>query len=196
MGTIQAAPLVSLALALVKAGRLENFIETGTYLGTTMPWASTTFRKVWTIEINPDYQRQAKINAGNVANVSFLLGNSRDRIAEVCGALDGPALFWLDAHAGAGYFGPDENCPLLEELQAVFGSPHPHCILVDDARAFLAAPPPPFDYRKWPSLDQIMAVVLARSGYHVTAIADVLIIVPADLRDVVAQWCTQIRPTI
>ena len=71
-----------------------------------------------------------------------------------------------------------------------------HCILVDDARAFVAPPPPPFDHRKWPSRDEIIAVVLRRGSYHVAVISDVMAVVPAALRDVVAQYAFQVRPKI
>jgi hypothetical protein len=196
VGAIHEDPLASLGSALAIAGNLRSFIETGTFMGASLPWASKTFERVWTVEINPEYQRQAMLQVGPLPNVEFLLGNSKDHIARLCGALDGPALFWLDAHAGAGYFGPNENCPLLEELDAVLSSGDRHCILVDDARAFVAPPPPPFDYRKWPSLDEIMRVLLARPGYHIVVITDVLIAVPAALRDLVAQYVFAVRPKI
>ena len=196
MGSIHVEPLASLSYSLAQAGGLRRFVETGTYLGASLPWASKNFERVWTVEINPAYQRQAILTVGPLPNVTFLLGNSRDHIDKICTEIDGPALFWLDAHAGAGFFGPNENCPLLDELKAVLASNQPHCILVDDARAFVAPPPPPFDYRKWPALDEVMRVVLTKPGYHVSIINDVLIAVPATLRDLVAQYVFAVRPTI
>ena len=68
---------------------------------------------MWTIEINADYQRKAMETVGALPNVGFLLGNSKDHITRVCNQIDGPALFWLDAHAGAGFFGPNENLSLI-----------------------------------------------------------------------------------
>ncbi len=196
MGSIHLEPLASLGTSLARAGRLRSFVETGTFQGASLKWAAANFERVWTVEINPDYQRQAMQAVGPLPNVTFLLGNSRHHIAEICSELDGPALFWLDAHAGAGFFGPNENCPLLNELEAVLASDRPHCILVDDARAFVAPPPPPFDYRKWPSLDEVMRVLLTRPGYHVTVISDVMIAVPGALRDLVAQYVFAVRPQI
>jgi len=98
-------------------------------------------------------------------NVEFALGNSAQQLGSVCPALAGPALFWLDAHAGAGFFGAADNCPLLDELEPCLEGPRAdHCILIDDARAFVAPPPPPFGHRKWPSLDEVIAVPLCRGG--------------------------------
>ena len=72
-----------------------------------------------------------------------MLGNSAAELGRICPLLTGPALFWLDAHAGAGFFGSDDNCPLLDEIDACLVEARAeHCILIDDARAFVAPPPP------------------------------------------------------
>jgi hypothetical protein len=196
MGSIHRPPLSSLALALAQAGALKQFVETGTFQGDSLTWASQNFDRVWTIEISAEYQAQAKTKVGALPNVEFLLGDSAAELSKVCARLQGPALFWLDAHAGAGFFGTEDNCPLLAELEACLGGTEAHCILIDDARAFVAPPPPPFDYRKWPGLDEVVAVALRRGGYHVAVISDVVAVVPAALRDVVARYCFQVRPRI
>jgi hypothetical protein len=196
MGSIHLPPLSELAMALAGAGGLRQFVETGTYTGQSLSWAARNFDRVWTIEVNADYHAQAKQNVGPLPNVTFRLGDSAQEISRICSELRGPALFWLDAHAGAGFFSGQDDCPLLAELEAVVASPHPHCMLVDDARAFVAPPPPPFDYRKWPALDEIMAVVLSRPGHRVAVISDVLVVVPEALRDVVADYSFRVRPQI
>jgi hypothetical protein len=197
MGSIHKPPVANLALALKQAGALKMFVETGTFQGDSLRWASEHFERVWTIEISPQYQAEAKAKVGPLPNVEFVLGNSADRLKQICGQLQGPALFWLDAHAGAGFFGKEDNCPLIAELDACLSGPSTgHCILIDDARAFVAPPPPPFDYRKWPSLDEVVAVALRRGGYHVAVISDVMAVVPTALRDVVAQYTFQVRPRI
>ena len=56
-----------------------------------------------------------------------------------------PALFWLDAHwcGSADTAGEGAVSPLSGELASI-GSLHPQSvILIDDARAYLCAPPPP-----------------------------------------------------
>jgi len=197
MGSIHKPPVCNLALALAQAGKLKLFVETGTFQGDSLRWASQHFELVWTVEINAQYQAEAKAEVGPLPNVQFVLGNSAERLARICPALSGPALFWLDAHAGAGFFGNADDCPLLAELDACLVQARAeHCILIDDARAFVAPPPPPFDHRKWPSLDEVIAVVLRRGGYHVAVISDVMAVVPAALRDVVAQYSFQVRPKI
>jgi hypothetical protein len=196
MGAIHLPPLANLARELARAGALRDFVETGTYQGHALAWAAGAFERVWTVELNPEFQKQAKANNPALTNVTYWLGDSASELPRIMGELKGPALFWLDAHAGAGYFADKDICPLVAELEAVLASPFDHCILVDDARAFLAPPPPPFDYRKWPSLDQIFAAVAKRPGYNIVTIADVLIIVPERCRHLVAQFCFAIRPKI
>ena len=196
MGSIHLSPLADLARELARAGDLRDFVETGTYLGHALGWASRGFERVWTVELNEEFQAQAKANNAGAKNVSFVLGDSANALPGIVRELPGPALFWLDAHAGAGYFADHDICPLVQELETVLSSPFEHCIIVDDARAFLAPPPPPFDYRKWPSLDQIFAAVSRRPGYNIVTIADVLIIVPDRHRHLVAQFCFAIRPKI
>lgn len=196
MGSIHLSPLSDLARDLARSGGIRDFVETGTFVGYALPWASRTFERVWTVELSPQFLAQAKAANPGLANVAYHLGDSASELPKIVHQLKGPALFWLDAHAGAGNFADHDICPLVEELETVLASAHDHCILVDDARAFLAPPPPPFDYRKWPSLDQIFAAVAKRPGYTIVAIADVLIIVPGKHRELVAQFCFAIRPKI
>ncbi|MDZ4868385.1 MAG: hypothetical protein SGI91_13780 [Alphaproteobacteria bacterium] len=196
MGSIHLSPLADLVRELARAGEIRDFVETGTYVGGALGWASRSFERVWTVELNPEFQRQAKANNPGASNITYLLGDSASELPKIVSGLKGPALFWLDAHAGAGYFADHDICPLVDELETVLASPYDHCILVDDARAFLAPPPPPFDYRKWPSLDQIFAAIAKRPGYNVVTIADVLIMVPEKHRQLVAQFCFAIRPQI
>jgi hypothetical protein len=196
MGAIHVSPLADLARELARAGNLRDFVETGTYVGHALAWAAHGFERVWTVELNPQFQNEAKRSNKALTNVTYCLGDSTTELPKIVAALKGPALFWLDAHAGAGYFANEDICPLVAELETVLASPFEHCILVDDARAFLAPPPPPFDYRKWPSLDQIFAAVAKRPGYNIVTIADVLIMVPERHRHLVAQFCFAIRPKI
>lgn len=196
MGTINKPPLADLAVALRDAFGIRNFVETGTYLGHGTEWAADNFAKVWTIEASPDYQAQARARMGERPHVKFVLGDSATQMAPICNALDGPALFWLDAHAGAGYFGAEDRCPLLEEIAAINASTFQHVILIDDARAFVAPPPPPFKYEKWPALDEILRALQQGRDYHVSVLNDCMICVPRVARGLVAQWCFQVRPTI
>jgi hypothetical protein len=49
-----------------------------------------------------------------------------------------PAIFWLDGHYSGDITAKgDKECPILEELAAIFsGEKHDHILLIDDARLF------------------------------------------------------------
>jgi hypothetical protein len=196
VGELHRSALGGLVISLQRHYQIENFIETGTYMGECAAWAAQRFARVWTIEIRADYQVEARKKTGEPPNVKFLLGNSADLLAGVCAELQSPAICWLDAHSGGGYFGPGENCPLLSEIDVIACAPQQHILFIDDARAFVAAPPPPFDYRKWPALEDIMQHLQARHRYHVAMLIDCLICVPQAARALLAQFAFTVRPKI
>jgi hypothetical protein len=68
--------------------------------------------------------------------------------------------------------------------------------LIDDARAFYAPPPPPFDYLKWPTLEEVMRHLQARHDYHVVVLVDCLICTPRSARELLAQYAFKVRPKI
>ena len=59
MGSIHRPPVSNLALALAQAGGLKLFVETGTFQGDSLRWASQHLERVWTVEINAQYQAEA-----------------------------------------------------------------------------------------------------------------------------------------
>lgn len=60
------------------------------------------------------------------------LGDSAELLPGVLEEIDGPALFWLDAHKG--FTDPEEwpEFPTVRELEALAADPRPHVILIDD----------------------------------------------------------------
>lgn len=189
-------PLVDLATSLARSFSIDTFVETGTYQGAATQWAAGVFRTVWTVEKSPQYHMDARARLAELSNVTALLGDSPLVLPEICRALDRPAMFWLDAHAGGGHFGPVDACPLLDELDVVATHGLQHFVLIDDARAFVAPPPPPFDASRWPSLDEVLGHLLARHPYHVVLISDCLVAVPKAARDVVRDYVFTVRPKI
>jgi hypothetical protein len=196
MGAIHLPPLQDLALALAAHFEIRDFVETGTYMGDSLDWAATHFERVRTIEVREDFSAAARARWCDRAKIQFLLGDSARKLKEVCKTLTGPALFWLDAHAGGGHFGPEDRCPLLDEIKSIDARAFNHCLVIDDARAFVAPPPPPFDFQKWPSLDEIMATLLAKRSWHVVIIHDAMICVPPSARAMVAEHVCRLRPDI
>ena len=196
MGSIHAPPLSQLAETLARELGLRDFVETGTYLGGALRWAAATFDRVWTIEINPEFQSRARAAHADLANVVYEVGDSAVLLEGIMARLGGPALVWLDAHAGGGHFADRDICPLRAELAVVLDAPHEHCVVIDDARAFVAPPPPPFDYEQWPSIDQLFAAVGKLSSRNMVIINDAIIVVPQRARGLVADFCRSIRPKL
>ena len=194
MGCIHQEPLSGFVQSLASEFGLTTFVETGTYLGDASAWAASVFPVVETIEVSPEFQQTAKAKYGHLANIGYHLGDSAAELEPIARTLSAPALFWLDAHAGGGHYGPQDNCPLLGELEAINQSPHEHFILIDDARGFTAPTPPPFDWRSWPSIDQVIMALKARNDYYVVIVHDTIIAVPQAAKERVVAFCHRVRP--
>jgi hypothetical protein len=196
MGTLTSGPLSELALVLSKKFGIRDFVETGTFRGETTRWAAGRFEHVTTVEMNEQFYREACASLGDLPNVRVLHGDSVTVLKETIAALTGPALFWLDAHSGGGFFAAEDYCPLIGELQAINASPLQHVILIDDARAFLAPPPPPFKPEKWPGLSEVILTLNARFPTYTICLGDAIIATPLAAQNLLNQFSALVRPKI
>lgn len=138
-------------------GTAISFIETGTLFGHTTLHASYWFDQVKTIELSRDLCQLARTTLSHRPNVEVLQGNSAEVLPQVIAGLQGPAVFFLDAHwsgdktvdwtqsrwggypvetahlsAGTGPEAPDQ-VPLREELQMIAGTHKgPAMVIIDD----------------------------------------------------------------
>src|SRR5207248_7183528 len=101
-----------------------------------------------------------------------------------------PTLYWLDGHwLGPPTAGQDAQCPVLDEIAQLDGGHLDDCILIDDARCFTAAPPPPFEPEQWPTVVEVIEALRAvRPTNHVTVIHDLIISVPGVTKPVVDRY--------
>jgi hypothetical protein len=153
--------------------KIKHFVESGTYLGDTADWASKNFSSVSTVERYEPLYRKAIERFRSQQNVKLYFGDSRVHIRTIVDSLTEPAIFWLDAHwSGAGTFGENDECPLMGELEAVNVSRLPHVILIDDARQFLAPPPPPHAPEHWPGIIEILQAVESLPMHRYVAVHD------------------------
>ena len=164
------------------AGRfgISNFVETGTYRGQTARFASAHFQRVVTIEGAESIYRVTKQKLSNSSNIECLCGDSRIHLAKIMPDLLGSTLFWLDAHwSGGETFGEHAECPLMEELAAIYqGSSAPFTI-IDDARFFISVPPVPHDITAWPNYFQIAEMVRQHAPHTWIAVyADAIVLAP------------------
>jgi hypothetical protein len=82
---------------------LENFIETGTYLGGTVEAMRHSFKTVYSTELDLEYYNNLIKKFSGMENVHLMYGDSAVLLPELLDAnpnLTKNTLFWLDAHAG------------------------------------------------------------------------------------------------
>jgi hypothetical protein len=114
---------------------LSVFVETGTYLGDMVAAVAGTFERCITIELSVDLWRRASARFQSSGGVTCLNGDSSVVLADVLSALEGPALFWLDAHTSGGVTADAGRDPIQDELRMIFAhGDRNHVILIDDAR--------------------------------------------------------------
>ncbi len=135
---------------------LGSFVETGTYHGGTVEAVKRDFRRIYTIELDPQLAARARQRFARDGHVTVLQGDSARVLSTVLARLTEPALFWLDGHySGPGTARGSRDTPILEELDAILAHPvRGHVVLIDDARAFGAL-------RDYPTLAELMAFVRA-----------------------------------
>lgn len=161
--------------------KLDVFVEGGTYKGGTAKNMSNRFKKVYTIEKSDVMFEIAKENLAGISNVTMLKGDTREHLPSILKNNDN-ILFWLDAHwSGGDTYGVEDECPLLNELEIVFQYNKNCIVLIDDARLFLAPPPRPHDFSKWPTLTDIVRVM--PDDWEIVEYEDVLYLFTKNIND-------------
>jgi hypothetical protein len=117
---------------------LENFIETGTFQGDMMEAQRENFHKLVTIELGDTLYETAKRRFAGYDHVHVLHGDSGTLLSEAIRLVEGPVLYWLDAHYSRGVTARgDREAPILKELSIIAAQGQPSdAILIDDARLF------------------------------------------------------------
>jgi hypothetical protein len=176
-------PPAELAALLQTGLGLTCFFETGTYLGDTTAWAAERFTLVVTVDRALEYSGRAKARFAHLPHVHALFGDSRHHLRHLTPSLP-PTLFWLDAHWSGGITaGETDECPLLEEIALVARDLDRHCVMIDDARMFLAPPEPPHKPDHWPTLCQTTDALRVHHQPYIVVRDDVIIAVPARARE-------------
>jgi hypothetical protein len=114
------------------------FVETGTFLGGTTWSLRNHFEKIHTIEVEPSLAALARDRFTKWPSISVIEGDSAQLLPGICSQIHSPCLFYLDGHYSGGITGKGEKeCPIVEELGAIFSNIHqPFRIVIDDARLF------------------------------------------------------------
>lgn len=123
---------------LARKKGIKNFIETGTFEGDMVEAQRGNFDKLVTIELDDRLYKAAKRRFENHAHIHVLQGDSGARLSEAIQLIEGPAIYWLDAHYSKGITARgNRETPILKELFVISArNQTDDTILIDDARLF------------------------------------------------------------
>lgn len=152
----------------------DILIETGTFLGDMVAAQLHSFQKIFSIELGEELCRRAQQRFSKNKNVKIIQGDSGKVLPQLIKEINTPGIFWLDGHYSAGPTARgDKDCPIYEELTAIFSGPAlNHILLVDDARLFNGT-------NDYPTLEALSAFVKQhKPGYRVEVKDDVIRFTP------------------
>ncbi len=154
---------------------IKNFIETGTFGGSTIRELSKHFEKLYSIELDPTLFYQSKGNLHDLNNVKLLKGDSGEKIKEVLDELKEPAIFWLDAHySGEGTARASKDTPVVEELNNILENGNKqNIIIIDDARCFNGE-------NYYPTIKEMDSIVNSFQSHNLKVEKDIIIIKPIE----------------
>ncbi len=153
-----------------KKYKYNVLIETGTYLGEMVEAQKKNFKKIISIELGQNLFEKAKAKFKNENNITIVHGDSGKVLSEVLKNIAEPVIFWLDGHYSAGITAKgDKDCPIFEELDAIFRSGNlNHILLIDDARCFNGKG----DY---PTVQELKNFIQAKNGnYQMEVKSDII----------------------
>lgn len=179
MGIIRSGIYEKVTLFLKQISEINEFVETGTYYGTTTEWASNHFGHVSTIELSEELYNKTLTKLCDKKNITFYQGDSRNHLQYIINTIGQPAIFWLDAHwSGGETAGEDDQCPLIQELNIIYTSPYDHIVMIDDARTYTLPPRKPNDPEQFPNICDIIDIT-RRKEVYITILEDVIYIIPS-----------------
>ena len=113
---------------------LTTLVETGTYYGEMIAAVAPRFRRIYSIDIDPQLAALARHRFRRFSQVSIIEADSQTAVPKLVHELNEPCLWWLDAgYCGwAGTAGRSER--LGSEFEAILAAREArHVILMDDA---------------------------------------------------------------
>lgn len=146
------------------------FIETGTFMGYMIYSQRENFKEIHTIELMEKYYLAAVEKFKKNKNIFCYQGDSSQVLPKIMAKINTRCLFWLDAHYSVDIFARGEkDCPIFEELEAIFKNDLGHIILIDDARDFTGIG----DY---PTVESVKQFILQKnSNYKISVIHDIIV---------------------
>jgi len=152
---------------------LEQFVETGTYLGDTLDNIAALGIQCTSIELSRELHEAACARFRWRKNVRLVQGDSAQKLPELLAQINNPTLFWLDGHYSAGVTAcAGAHTPVSAELKALLNHPiKRHVILIDDARCFEGS-------NDYPHLDNLLREIREEGSYSAEVSTDIIRLVP------------------
>ena len=143
---------------------LAELVETGAFKGDMLYTLRNDFEALQSIELSPQYYREASNRLRGFPQITIHLGDSAEQIGLVLGRLTRPALFWLDGHySGAGTARAVEDTPIMTEVARIFDDTRfHHVVAIDDAHEFVGE-------NDYPTMDEFrdhLATVAPDHEFH------------------------------
>lgn len=144
-------------------------VETGTFRGDMMEAQKNNFKTLYSVELAKVLWEKAVERFKNDKQIHLLQGDSAVVLHQLVPTLNEATLFWLDGHYCGGVTAMGEKeCPIYEEMEAVFNNNKGHVMLVDDARLFIGK-------RDYPTIPELTAFVKKINKDYEVSVADDII---------------------
>lgn len=165
--------------ALAKRAGASTFIEAGTFRAVNAERCAAIFRKVYTVELDPDLARAARERLACRDNCEVIEGDAGQIVPELLSRDDvADALVLLDAHpCGSGTASGEVADPAIEALERLASNRRKiRAIVIDDFRLFGAEAGFPEKWRVIRAAEELYA----RHGFVVSVFLDQVIVARAE----------------
>lgn len=124
-----------LAAAIGKANNKRNFVETGTFIGSSLYKICDLFFHLSSVEASKDLHIAASALFSFNKNVTLKLGDSRTFLESLSSDYLNEAVVFLDAHYSKGITSSEfGECPVIEEILILLKKAPMCIVIVDDIR--------------------------------------------------------------
>ncbi len=157
-----------------KSSNYSSFVETGTFLGDMIEAQMNNFSHLYSIELSEPLYLNAKKRFQSSPKVEIYNGDSGQVLVSLAKELTMPSIFWLDGHYSGGFTAKGEkDCPIIEELNALFNASHlKHIILIDDARLFVGK-------NAYPTIEELKEYISSKAlHYQLNIENDIIALIP------------------
>lgn len=119
-------------------GGIDTLVETGTQMGGMVEYTRGFFKDVYSIELYERFFEHGRQMFAACPNVHLFHGDSAEVLPCILHGLDGPAVFWLDAHWQGDVLLPrgPVNTAIQGETEALVKWGGDGIVLIDDIRYF------------------------------------------------------------